>query len=147
MRFFPILLTLFLGFIVLFPGTMDASAQDETEHKPTAEMPRIYSAPPEDLTPRAFELRQRLQFENVELAKLNTSLNKTTDPGTRREILQAINALKKETEIDLTRIQLKHAKLAGQAEMVLELENALKEMTEQPTLKPAGDRDPAVRTH
>lgn len=136
-----------LGILVFLLTPLAGLAQNDLPQEKEREVPRIYSAAPEDLTPRALEVRQRLELEKIELAKLNTTLAEATDPEARREVLQAINALKEATEIDLTRIQIKHAKLEGRTELAMELENALKLRLEQPTLKPAADRDPAERTH
>ena len=138
---------IFLGILAVGLLPWSGMAEEPSQPSGEGEIPRIYSAAPEDLTPRALEVRQRLELEKIELAKLNTTLAEATDPEARREVLQAINALKEATEIDLTRIQIKHAKLEGRTELAMELENALKLRLEQPTLKPAADRDPAERTH
>ena len=125
MRIIPLLTCLLL---IVFVGTIWSQEPMSGTNEPSS--PVIASKNPHHpQSPMMIEIKELLAIEECEVAELRNQVLATMEPGRRIELIRAIHDLKAETEVDILRVQLKHARLAGRSDTVLELEEAIEFMT------------------
>jgi len=125
------------------PAKLEAQTLPETEAVPVdparAEAMRIERQ--QRLALNA-EMTARLEKTKKDVQTLEAEFLATTDPAAKLAIQKQIGEVKKESRIDMLRIQLRHAEAAGRTEQVKEISAAIQKMT-NPQIERAAT--PAVR--
>lgn len=154
LRLFPI-----AAILALLSGT--ALAQEAVQNaEPTPAKVELGTLPEADATPVDPARVEAMRIERQQRLALNAEMNAriektkkdvqtleeqflaTTDPAAKLAIQKQIAEVKKESRIDLLRIQMRHAEAAGRTEQVKEIAAAIQKMT-NPQIERAAT--PAVR--
>jgi len=88
------------------------------------------------------EMTARIEKAKKDVQALEERFLATADPAVKLAIQKQIGEVKKESRIDMLRIQLRHAEAAGRTEQVKEISAAIQKMT-NPQIERAAT--PAVR--
>jgi len=89
-------------------------------------------ARPAPLTPMMREIRALTDAEKIQLDELKLRLESATSQAAHLEALAEIGRLKRDTEIGILEIQLKHAREAGRSETVAKLEESIRNLQSPP---------------
>lgn len=117
---------------VAFTGA--ARAADETA-APAEKAPRVAKA-----SPMMIEIRAVLDGERTALKSLNERFRAAKDPDAAIAIQREIARVKLDTEVEVLRVQVKHARAAGRADVAASLETAIQQILEPSTPPPAAPR-------
>lgn len=85
-----------------------------------------------ELSPLMTEINTALEETRQEVAALKLQYKAAVDEKEAMEIMREIARVKRESRVEMMRIQLRHARLAGNDELVLELEAIITKMTAPP---------------
>ena len=80
------------------------------------------------------EIRARLEQERQVVAELQAQLVQTLDPVTAVDLQRQVAAAKKKAQLDILRIQLRHAQEAGATAAVAALQTAVDALVAPPAL-------------
>ena len=80
------------------------------------------------------EIRARLEQERQAVAELQAQLVQTLDPVTAVDLQRQVAAAKKKAQVDILRIQLRHAEEAGATAAVAALQTAVQALVAPPAL-------------
>lgn len=89
------------------------------------------------------EMTARIEKAKKDVQALEEQFLAATDPAAQLAVQKQISEVKKESRLDLMRIQLRHAEAAGRTEQVKEISAAIQKMT-NPQIERAAT--PVVRT-
>jgi len=81
------------------------------------------------VSPMMAEIRASLDIERTQHTELETRFQATTDERAALEIQREIEALARDTELQILQIQIDHARLAGREDIAQTIEAAVTEMT------------------
>jgi hypothetical protein len=92
------------------------------------------AAPPEarELSPMMMEITASMEIARLEVAGLKLRYEAAVDNETAMEIMREVARVKKESRVEMMRIQLRYARLDGNDELVAELEEIVTRMTAPP---------------
>jgi hypothetical protein len=88
--------------------------------------------PTRGLSPMMTEIMASMEAARLEVTDLRLRYEATTDNETAMEIMREVARVKKESRVEMMRIQLRYARLDGNAELVTELEEIVNRMTAPP---------------
>ena len=92
------------------------------------------ATPPEarELSPMMMEITASMEIARLEVADLKLRYESAVDNETAMEIMCEVARIKKESRVEMMRIQLRFARLDGNDELVAELEEIVTRMTAPP---------------
>jgi hypothetical protein len=134
--------------VARWDGPAAADPQPDSNQIGRERLPGLMEVSPEKLSHRLLEVRERLELEQSQLAKLNEAYRQASDDAAATQVRLQIHELKTGTEAAILEIQLRHARAAGepavveQLEAVLESADALPPQSRgaDPVLRKAGGR-------
>jgi len=85
-----------------------------------------------ELSPMMMEITASMETARLEVADLKLRYEAAVDNETAMEIMREVARIKKESRIEMMRIQLRYARLDGNDELVTELEEIITRMTAPP---------------
>jgi hypothetical protein len=88
--------------------------------------------PTRELSPMMTEIMATMEAARLEVADLKLRHEAATDNETAMEIMREVARVKKESRVDMMRIQLRYARLDGNDELVTKLEEIVAKMTAPP---------------
>jgi len=138
------LLALLLALLV---AALAVGAPQPVTEKPgePAERPDAPPAPERQLSPMMVEITALLEAEKLAVEERRLEMSQTTDMARRLELMTEIHQLKMDTELEILRVQLRHARQAGRLDTVAEIEQAIEFMTNpRPVPAPAPRPVPAA---
>ncbi len=89
-------------------------------------------APVRELSPMMTEIMASMEAARLEVTDLRLRYEATTDNETAMEIMREVARVKKESRVEMMRIQLRYARLDGNDELVIKLEEIVAKMTAPP---------------
>lgn len=124
-----------------FAEASPAEATPAGETAPAAAAARTQAASaPAALSPMHQEIRALLERQQVEVETLAAQIAQERDPQRALELQRAVEASKRNVQVGVLEVQLRHARAVGKAEAVSALELALNQM-----LRPEVAAKPQVR--
>ena len=111
-------------------------------------LPRTVARPRPAATPLLADLFDVLDRQDAAVAALQTELARIADPMAALALQRRIEKAKQDAEIDVLRVQARHARAAGKAALAAQLDAAIGELTapravNEPVARPAPTRDEA----
>lgn len=85
-----------------------------------------------ELSPMMMEIEAAMEATKLEIADLKLQYKAAVSDEQAMEIMREVARVKREGRVELMRIQLRHARLAGNDELVLQLEEVIARMTAPP---------------
>jgi hypothetical protein len=85
-----------------------------------------------DLSPMMAEIEAAMEATRMEVADLKLQYETAVSDEQAMEIMREVARVKREGRVELMRIQLRHARLAGNDGLVLQLEEVIARMTAPP---------------
>jgi hypothetical protein len=89
-------------------------------------------APAREPSPMMMEINAALETVRLEVAGLKLQYEAAGNEEAAMEIMREVARVKRESRVEMMRIQLRHARLAGSDELVTELEAIITRMTAPP---------------
>ena len=89
-------------------------------------------APVRELSPMMTEIKASMEAARLEVADLKLRYELETDDQAAMEIMREVARVKKESRVEMMRIQLRYARLDGNDELVTKLEEIVARMTAPP---------------
>ena len=89
--------------------------------------------PARELSPMMMEIHSAMEDARREVAVLKLQYEATADNETAMEIMREVARVKRESRVEMMRIQLRYARLEGRDEAVIKLEEVITRMTTPPT--------------
>lgn len=135
----PLLLT-----VVLLAVATPAALRAAEETAAPAPKPRLAKA-----SPMMAEIRAVLDEERAALRSLNERFRAAKDPDAAIALQREIARVKLDAEVAVLRVQAKHARAAGRADVAASLETAIEQMlapAAPPPSAPRPARTPATET-
>ncbi len=90
------------------------------------------TAPARELSPMMTEINAAIEAMRQEVTDLKLQYETATDDRSAMEIMGEIASAKREGRVEMMRIQLRYARLAGNDELVTRLEEVITKMTAPP---------------
>jgi len=84
------------------------------------------------LSPMMVEINAAIETARLEVAELKLRHEAAVDDKTAMEIMGEVIRVKRESRVEMMRIQLRYARLAGNDELIAELEEIVEKMTAPP---------------
>jgi len=100
----------------------------------SADQPPTVPLSPE-ITPMMAEIEALLKAEAEALADLNASFQQARDETEALAVQEEISRIKVETELNILRVQIRHARAAGHEDVAVKLEAAIEKMTNPPEVR------------
>ena len=97
-----------------------------------ADQPATPAAAERELSPMMMEITASMETARLEVADLKLRYEASVDNETAMEIMHEVARVKKESRVEMMRIQLRYARLDGNDELVTELEEIVTRMTAPP---------------
>jgi len=98
-----------------------------------ADQPAVTPAATErELSPMMMEITASMEVARLEVADLKLRYEAAVDNETAMEIMREVARVKRESRVEMIRIQLRYARLEGNDELVAELEGIITRMTAPP---------------
>jgi len=88
--------------------------------------------PTHELSPMMTEIMASMEVTRLEVADLKLRYEAATDNQAAMEIMREVTRVKKESRVEMMRIQLRYARLDGNDELVTKLEEIVARMTAPP---------------
>jgi len=88
--------------------------------------------PTRELSPMMTEIKASMEAARLEVADLKLRYELETDDQAAMEIMREVSRVKKESRVEMMRIQLRYARLDGNDELVTKLEEIVTKMTAPP---------------
>ena len=85
-----------------------------------------------ELSPLMTEINAAMEAARQEVADLKLQYEAAVDEKEAMEIMREVAKIKRESRVEMMRIQLRHARLAGNDELVIQLEEVIIRMTAPP---------------
>jgi hypothetical protein len=136
------------------PAAADESAAAQASQASQASTDAAASMQPEGqassaplaLSPMHQEIRALLDQQRAEVEALSAQIAQQTDATEVLELQRAVEASKRQAQVGVLEVQLRHARAAGKAETVTALQSALRELLSppvkaQPQARPARPQD------
>ena len=138
---------LFLATLIIgFAGSALAADEPTGLHPATTSQDQpaapkgLMELPLAELTPRLLDIRVLLENEKATLDELRAQYMAATSDAEALRIQRRIHDVKRGTETGLLKIQLKHARLDGNAAAVSQLEETLRQLDNPPVFEAPQDR-------
>lgn len=121
----------------------EAAQEPETLGSPTNHLGPVTQLE----TAFARELAELRTSQQAQLEEIAQRLRQTTDPQQELPLQLELDAAKQEVELELLRLQMRHAQAAGRTEVVEKIQQAITQITSpQPVIEPQ-DRSASRRTN
>ena len=140
---FGLLALAFTLLVARWDGPAAADPQPDSSQIEGERLPGLMEVSPENLSPRLLEIRERLELEQAQLAKLDEAYRQASDDAAATQARLQIHELKTGTEAAILEIQLRHARANGKVALVERLEADLEAINNPVT--PRGAGEPAER--
>ena len=85
-----------------------------------------------ELSPMMVEIESAMEATRLEVADLKLQYEAAVSDEQAMEIMREVARVKRESRVELIHIQLRHARLAGNEELVTQLEEVIARMTAPP---------------
>jgi hypothetical protein len=122
---------LILFAVLMVAGTVWAADPPvKIEAQPAS--PAAGESPPRELSPMMAEINAAMETARLEVADLKLRYEAETDDKAAMEIMREVARVKRESRVEMMRIQLRHARKDGNEDLVLELEGIVAKMTAPP---------------
>jgi len=89
-------------------------------------------APARELSPMMEEIQAAMEATRLEVADLKLQYETAGSDGQAMEIMREVARVKRDGRVEMMRIQLRHARLAGNDELIIQLEEIIIRMTAPP---------------
>ena len=137
-RFAPVpLLAVALALVVTAAepptGQIQPQARPQSLQEPVPARPGLMEMPRESLSPRLLEIREFLEGRTLQIEDLTERYRNATDDAEAMRLMTEIHLLKAGTEVELLKLQLRHAREDGNTDVVAEIEETLAHLEGPPT--------------
>lgn len=114
-------------------GQIQPQARPQSLQEPVPARPGLMELPRESLSPRLLEIREFLEGRNQQIEELTERYQNATDDTEAMRLMSEIHVLKAGTEVELLKLQLRHAREDGRTDVVAQLEETLAHIDGPPT--------------
>jgi hypothetical protein len=135
-------LSILMAVLFLFCPVLAADHVQKVDSPSSAKGAR--KSPAHELSPMMLEIQASMEAVRLEVAELKLRYEAAVNGDEAREIMLEATRVKKEGRIEIMRIQLRHARLNGDDELVAELEEIVTKMTAPPA---KGEPVPRTENH